>query len=113
MSMKKSLLVLCEFLNPILNHQESDNYAKTFPDLVSFLTFDENILYQRVMDYTKQLADDCNMPNGFIDFILRWNAFKASVETEHYIPAIKFYKMLFDDYSGTGRGTFKPCGCHG
>lgn len=40
---QKSLFVLCEFLNPILNHQESDNYEKNFPDLVSLLTFDENI----------------------------------------------------------------------
>ena len=40
---QKRLLVLCEFLNPILNYEESDNYANSFSRLVSFLTFDESI----------------------------------------------------------------------
>lgn len=76
------------------------------------VTFDETLLYQRVMGYTKDLADDCHIPVGFTDFILLWNAFKASIETEHYVAAIKYWKMLFDDdtivYS-----TSKGCGCHG
>ena len=78
------------------------------------VTFDENLLYQRVMQYTRDLADDCQVPVGFADFILLWNAFKASVETEHYIPAIKYYNLLFSKASMGGVvGTFKPCGCHG
>lgn len=86
------------------------------------VTFDENLLYQRVMGYTKQLADDCKLPVEFTDFILLWNAFKASVETEHYIPAIKYYNMLFGmDAEGHSYGAYdknsgiisKPCGCHG
>lgn len=76
------------------------------------VTFDEKLLYQRVMNYTKSLADDCKIPVGFTDFILLWNAFKASIETEHYIPAIKFWNQLFD--VGTiGNITYKGCGCHG
>lgn len=81
------------------------------------VTFDEKLLYQRVMDYTKQLADDCNIPIGFIDFILLWNAFKASIETDHYVPAIKYWNMLFDFW---GNGSVSNdlskrggCGCHG
>ena len=77
-------------------------------------TIDYALLYQQVMDYTKDLADDCQIPQGFIDFILRWNAFKAAVETEHYIPAIKFWKMLFENQGGkTLAHSTKPCGCHG
>ena len=76
------------------------------------VTFDEKLLYQRVMDYTRSLADDCKIPVGFTDFILLWNAFKASIETEHYIPAIKFWNQLFD--VGTiGNITYKGCVCHG
>ena len=76
------------------------------------VTFDEKLLYQRVMDYTKSLADDCKIPVGFTNFILLWNAFKASIETEHYIPAIKFWNQLFD--VGTiGNITYKGCRCHG
>ena len=79
------------------------------------VTFDENLLYQQVMNYTKQLAQDCTIPQGFTDFILQWNAFKASVETEHYVPAIKYYNMLFNGGSigTTSFGTSKPCGCYG
>lgn len=86
------------------------------------VTFDANLLYQRVMDFTKSLADDCHLPVAFTDFILLWNAFKASVETEHYIPAIKYYDMLFGmDTEGKSYGAYdktsgmihKSCGCHG
>ena len=86
------------------------------------VTFDENLLYQRVMGYTKDLADSCKVPTGFADFILLWNAFKASVETEHFIPAIKYYNMLFGtDGEGNSYGPYgsasvvgtNSCGCHG
>ena len=80
-------------------------------DNVLGVTFDENLLYQRVMGYTKSLADSCDIPVGFTDFILLWNAFKAAIETEHYIPAVKFYNMLFDSTSQAV--DYKPCGCHG
>lgn len=75
------------------------------------VTFDEKLLHQRVMDYTKALAEDCTIPTGFTDFILLWNAFKASIETEHYIPAIKYWKMLFDDGMEDVHGGKHGCGC--
>lgn len=81
------------------------------------VTFDINMFYQKVMDYTRQLDDDCNIPQGFVDFILQWNAFKAAIETEHYIPAIKFFNMLFDNSTVPNSfglaTTVKRCGCHG
>ena len=78
------------------------------------VVFDENVLHQRVMDYTKELAETCSVPSDFIDFILLWNAFKSAIETEHYIPAIKFYNMLFDFVGKTCQNRMiKTCGCHG
>lgn len=81
------------------------------------VTFDEKLLYQRVMNYTKQLADDCNIPTGFVDFILLWNAFKASIETDHYVPAIKYWNMLFDFWGNRSISNDLSkgggCGCHG
>lgn len=78
------------------------------------VVFDENVLHQRVMDYTKELVADCNVPTAFIDFILLWNAFKSAIETEHYIPAIKFYNMLFDEVGQSCQSrTIKTCGCNG
>lgn len=78
------------------------------------VTFDENILYQRVMDYTKELGNSCTIPLGYIDFILLWYAFKSAIETEHYIEAIKFYNILFGTVNSEGhRSVIKSCGCHG
>ena len=97
-------------------------------DYAVAVTFDTNLLYQRVMDYTKQFGDECTIPTGFTDYILLWNAFKASVETEHYIPAIKYYNMLFgiphesptrdgshSPFGGIGVTSkiIKPCNCNG
>lgn len=78
------------------------------------VVFDENVLHQKVMDYTKELVADCSVPSAFIDFILLWNAFKSAIETEHYIPAIKFYNMLFDEVGNSCQSrTIKTCGCNG
>lgn len=78
------------------------------------VVFDENVLHQKVMDYTKELVADCNVPSAFIDFILLWNAFKAAVETEHYIPAIKFFNIMFDEVGKPCQSrTIKTCRCNG
>lgn len=78
------------------------------------VVFDENVLYQRVMDYTKELVADCSIPTEFTDFILLWNAFKAAIETEHYVAAIKFYNKLFGVVkSGYSNNIIKTCGCNG
>lgn len=78
------------------------------------VVFDENVLYQRVMDYTKELVADCSIPTEFADFILLWNAFKAAIETEHYVAAIKFYNKLFGVVrSGYSNNIIKTCGCNG
>ena len=78
------------------------------------VVFDENVLHQRVMDYTKELVADCSVPSAFIDFILLWNAFKSAIETEHYIPAIKFFNMMFEEVGKSCQSrTIKTCGCNG
>lgn len=78
------------------------------------VTFDDNLLYQKVMQYTRTLADTCVIPKDFIDLILLWNGFKAAIETEHYLPAIDFWKRMFDRKHGlSGFSKTKPCGCHG
>ena len=78
------------------------------------VVFDENVLHQKVMDYTKELVADCSVPSAFIDFILLWNAFKSAIETEHYIPAIKFFNMMFEEVGKSSRNrTIKICGCNG
>lgn len=76
------------------------------------VTFDAKLLYQRVMGYTRELANSCDIPSQFIDFILNYNAFKASVETDHFCDAIRFYNQMFD-MTGSSVTTRSKCGCHG
>lgn len=75
------------------------------------VTFDYGNFYNKVMNYTRELADSCNIPVNFINLILNFSAFKAAIESEHYGYAIKFYKQLFD-LSDSDTVT-KGCGCHG
>ena len=77
------------------------------------VTFDENLLHQRVLDYTNELVHDCQVPQGFTVFILLWQAFKSSIEAEHPIMAIKYWNMLFDDSSAVTQVYKTGCGCHG
>ena len=79
------------------------------------VTFDEALLHQKVLGYTNELIQDCQVPQGFTDFILLWNAFNSAIETEHYIPAIKYWNMLFDSTIDSGGyiGNKGNCGCHG
>jgi hypothetical protein len=71
------------------------------------------------MGFTKSLAEDCTIPDDFIDFILNYSAFKSAVETDHFCDAKTFYKQLFDiSTSGTYGSTTnnivgRGCGCHG
>lgn len=101
-------------------------------NLTVAVTFDETVYYQMAMGYTKELADTCQISQGFIDFILKWNALKAAIETEHWMAAIKFWEMLFGGidwdakfdcfeagtsakhpYTGYNVGRRGGCGCHG
>lgn len=75
------------------------------------VTFDEAMLYQKVMEFTRELANECEIPQGFLDLILLWNGFKSAIETEHYIVAINFWNKLFGGKSIIRAS--KSCGCHG
>ena len=78
------------------------------------VTYDLNSVYQSVMNYTKSLASDCNIPADFIDLILRKTALDSALKTGHYLPAINFWKMLFgEDGQAFGNTTTRKCNCHG
>lgn len=75
------------------------------------IVFNESILHQKVMGFTKDLVNK-NITAPFIDFILLWNAFKAGIETEHYVSAIKFWELLLDNCNRSSYYT-KNCNCYG
>jgi hypothetical protein len=77
------------------------------------VTFDYGIIFNQSMGYTRELTDTCNVSKGFIDFILKFDALKLAIETEHYVPAIGFWKWITQESSLSNSGFTKPCGCHG
>ena len=77
------------------------------------VTFDAKLLYQQAMGYTKELADDCTISDGFIDFILNYSAFKSAIETDHYCDAKTFYNQMLDIKNNPKRIAGRGCGCHG
>lgn len=78
------------------------------------VTFDEQMLHQLVMQFTKELNQNCKIPKGFIDLILLLEGFKAAVETEHYIEAVGFWKKLFGNRNGIQSvDSINSCGCNG
>lgn len=76
------------------------------------VTFNEGAVYNRMMGYTKEIMNTCEVPKGFINMILQLEAIKAAIETENYASANKFYTKLMKAKSS--KGTFNiSCGCHG
>lgn len=63
--------------------------------------------YQQGMQYTGELADNCNIPRGYTDFILRLNALKMSVKTGNYPRAIEYFKSFSSRVVPKSGG----CGC--
>ena len=76
------------------------------------VTFNEGVIYNRMMNYTKEIIDTCSMPNEFINIILQLEAIKAAIETENYASANKFYNKLINAKSSIGTSNIN-CRCYG
>lgn len=71
--------------------------------------YDKSVVLSKGMSYLKELGDTCDIPKGFIDFILKQKALDMAISTCNYDTAIRYWKMLT-----MNRGaTIKGCGCHG
>ena len=75
------------------------------------VTFNEGIIYNRMMGYTKEVANTCEIPMGFINMILQLEAIKAAIETGNYVTANKFYNRLINSKSSNIPNI--NCKCHG
>lgn len=107
----------CSDLFFVFVHEKND-YGECTPcrmdePVTVGVTFDTSVMYQKVMSFTKDLADDCKISKEFMDYILQWNAFKASVDTEHWNSAVKFYKYMFANDTGSNIAGRRGCRCHG
>lgn len=77
------------------------------------VTLDYGLIYNNALCFTRELSDSCNVPMGFIDFILSYEALWLAIETEHYVVAIEHFNWLKNNGCGNNGTVTKGCGCHG
>lgn len=65
---------------------------------------------ERGLAYLKELNENCQIPKGFIDFILKSAALDISLQTCNYKDAAKYWKYLKGQKI---KSKSKNCGCHG
>lgn len=68
-------------------------------------------LYNAIMSNIKDLENNCDVPKHFIDILLQFKAFKISVESEHYIQAIKYYNKFIKRIDINTN--INKCNCYG
>ena len=74
------------------------------------VTFSMCPIYNATMGYVKQIEDSCDIPRDFINAILQLKAIEYSINTKHFVQAIKYYNKF---YKNLNTKAFKSCGCHG
>ena len=68
-------------------------------------------IYNMSIKYINELDNNCNIPKGFIDTILRIKALELSLKTGNYQIAIKQWNKLFKNKGVVP--IIKNCNCHG
>lgn len=69
-------------------------------------------IYDTFMSYIKEMNSNCQVPQGFIDQILRYKALNLAIDTGHYTQGIDYYNRWFKD-GGQNVATSSNCGCNG
>lgn len=68
-------------------------------------------IYRQGIKYIQETYERCEVPRHFIDFILRYNAFKICLQTRDYPLAIAYWKRFIG--TNNKAPSTKGCGCHG
>lgn len=79
------------------------------------VALDMGLIYNQFMRYINELnrPNLCNttIPQGFTDFILRFNALLLAMDSKHYKKGIEFFDKWFSKDSKLVSSS--NCGCHG
>lgn len=67
--------------------------------------------YQNTLCFLKELNNDCEVPKGFTDMILRLKALELCIRTGNYPQAIKYWKKFFSNNNRVT--TTSNCRCNG
>lgn len=64
--------------------------------------------YKKAMNYIEEVANNCSVPQNFIDYILRLKALELSIRTCNYPDAVRYYNKFFN---GKDNIIIKKGGC--
>lgn len=67
--------------------------------------------YRSMVNYMKEVEDECEIPKNFIDALLRFKALELSIRTGHYAQAVKYWNKFFRGVKSKPINT--GCRCHG
>lgn len=67
-------------------------------------------IYNSGMAYIKQVEKSCEIPKGFINFILEYRALDLALKTENYVQANKYWNKFFKSNDIVSLNT-NSCGC--
>lgn len=68
-------------------------------------------IYQKFIQYLKEVSDSCTIPKNFIDFLLQFKALQLSIKTGNYIDSVTYWNNLVKETTITN--ITNKCGCHG
>lgn len=69
-------------------------------------------IYNLFMSYMKEMdGNNCQIPQGLIDQLLRFKALNLSIDSGHYTQGLKYYNKWFSKTTPIYIGT--RCGCNG
>ena len=72
---------------------------------------DTQVLYNNMIQYVKELSNDCSTPDNFINAILQFNAIDLALKTNQYPLAIDLWKRFYSDVESNV--VLPNCRCNG
>lgn len=73
--------------------------------------YNKNIIANKGINFLKEFDFSCNIPKGFIDFILKRKALEYAIDTCNFDLAYKYWNYITG--STFNSNVIKNCGCNG
>lgn len=74
------------------------------------VTFYYGSYYNLLLQYVKEINNNCKLSSNFLDLYLKFKAMTLSFDSGHYIQGIKWYKQWFKNIKVINS---RNCNCHG
>lgn len=98
------------FITPLVSGYPSEDTPCGMDVCDKAYIYCDTDLKKRGIQYLRELGVDCQMPKGFIDFILRAAALDLALQTCNYMDAANYWKLIKGQKT---KVKHKGCGCHG